>query len=1142
LVTLAAIGWVIVALLAVSWAGAAEPPEPPEYVRSFGPDGTEATEFAETGPVAVDQQSEVVYAADRSSGSLFKFDAEGHELAFGGSASYISGNEISGLEFEESRAAGRNQIAVDSASHVIYVTESYEEGSERKGRLRAFQSDGEEALFSAGPGAGTSEIAGFEGGLYGVAVDENGDIYVSEPAGAVRVFTATGEPITEFAVAEPDNLAVDGNGVVYVMSGDNAFSNQILRFTPSEIPVSSTTTYTSAAGPSAPEPNTLTVDPGTNDVFVAQIGFSKGISWYDEFGTLVAKFAGPGEPGEIGTSGGLAVDAGSGKLFVGNNTAGANRVEVFRPKVFPPGPPSIVSTSARDISSSAATLLAEINPNTLATTYRFEYGLADCSVSVCASVPVGGAEIGAGHVPVPVAQMITDLQPDTTYHYRVVAQNDEGTTEGPDRLFMTQSGDLGFQLADGRAWEMVSPPDKHGGRLVGSTWGLIQASANGDSIAFLSKGSIEAELEGSRSPEASTVLARRGAEGWRSRDISTPNDSIAPASNGDRGEYKLFDSELSRALLAPRSATPLSPEASERTPYLREEGEPAVFRPLVTGKEGYANVPDGTEFGGKDTEALGPVAIRGAGRDLSHVVIQSSIPLAEGAPPAPNEALYEWAGGDLALVSVLPDSEEGGEAVGALLGGKLSTRNAVSEDGSRVLWTARSTLGLYMRDTTSGESGRLDVKQAGAGGVKTPRPQFQGASADGTVIFFSDEQQLTEDASPSGSDLYRCVVPEGAVPPVCATLTDLSAVPGGGESGDVQELIPAFGEDGSRAYFVAEGVLDSAPNQNGENAEPGQPNLYLWQEGDGVRFAARLSEKDLRDWSYGDYLLSAAASPSGRYLAFESGRELTGYDNRDVQSGEAVQEAFVYDAVSDRLSCVSCIPTGARPHVGVLAVRTLVDPRGVWHDTRVGATLAEATAATVAGPSLYRPRGVLDNGRVFFNAVDPLVPGDSNGQWDVYQWEPAGVGDCGGSPDGASVSRSAGGCVSLISSGTAEGEAAFMDASASGDDAFFLTPARLSATDTDQELDLYDARVGGSPATVPPSSECSGEGCQPIASAPSETSPASASFNGPGNLHRRCVKGRHAARRHKASCAKRRHRHRTRRHRAKAHHGRRAHR
>jgi len=324
---------------------------------------------------------------------------------------------------------------------------------------------------------------------------------------------------------------------------------------------------------------------------------------------------------------------------------------------------------------------------------------------------------------------------------------------------------------------------------------------------------------------------------------------------------------------------------------------------------------------------------------------------------------------------------------------------------------------------------------------------------------------------------------------------------------------------------VARGVLDEAPNEAGDSAVSGEPNLYLWREGAGVRFIATLAEEDAAVWGVGSNpqasaaQLSAVASPSGRYLAFMSQRSLTEYDTRDATTGEAAQEVFRYDADADRLECASCNPTGARPQSvepptgGVTPA--LVNPWKLWAGLRAAAVLPQAVTVgdpTLKLPSLYRPRAVLDNGRIFFNAIDSLVPADSNGQWDVYQHEPLGMGDCSASSTGASVSRSAGGCVSLISSGTAEEEAAFFDASLTGDDAFFWTPARLSVIDEDSEVDIYDARVDGVVATLPVDSECLGEACQPPPHAPDDPTPASAAFQGPGNLRavgrKPCPKGK----------------------------------
>jgi Tfp pilus assembly protein PilW len=155
---------------------------------------------------------------------------------------------------------------------------------------------------------------------------------------------------------------------------------------------------------------------------------------------------------------------------------------------------------------------------------------------------------------------------------------------------------------------------------------------------------------------------------------------------------------------------------------------------------------------------------------------------------------------------------------------------------------------------------------------------------------------------------------------------------------------------------------------------------------------------------------------------------------------------------------------------------------------------------------------VLDNGRAYFNSVSPLVTGDSNGTWDVYQYEPFDLGSCDPSAGNGMVAATESGCVSLISSGTDGLPSVFMDASDSGDDVFFATFARLSALDTDTVVDVYDARVNGVEATPEQHSECAGEACQGRTAPPGDVVPNSSSFNGAGNLkskpHKHCRQGK----------------------------------
>jgi hypothetical protein len=150
----------------------------------------------------------------------------------------------------------------------------------------------------------------------------------------------------------------------------------------------------------------------------------------------------------------------------------------------------------------------------------------------------------------------------------------------------------------------------------------------------------------------------------------------------------------------------------------------------------------------------------------------------------------------------------------------------------------------------------------------------------------------------------------------------------------------------------------------------------------------------------------------------------------------------------------------------------------------------------------YRTRNLSDEGRLFFNAQDALVPLDTNSNEDVYQFEPAGVGSCTEATSSGSAQYVAAshGCVALISSGASNQESAFFDASRTGDDVFFLTTAPLSHRDIDTSYDLYDARVGGGESEPTALPACEGDACQSPAQPPSDATPGSLTFSGPGNL------------------------------------------
>ena len=129
--------------------------------------------------------------------------------------------------------------------------------------------------------------------------------------------------------------------------------------------------------------------------------------------------------------------------------------------------PTIVSESSEPAvppNAATRTLKAVINPNGKATTYRFEYGEGE---TYGLSTPSG--EIPAGTTPVAVSAALSGLHPATTYHFRVVAESEGGKfkSTGADATFTTSSAPSATSpaLLDGRGYELVSPPNKHGGYI-----------------------------------------------------------------------------------------------------------------------------------------------------------------------------------------------------------------------------------------------------------------------------------------------------------------------------------------------------------------------------------------------------------------------------------------------------------------------------------------------------------------------------------------------------------------------------------------------------------------------------------------------------------------------------------------------------
>ena len=527
-----------------------------------------------------------------------------------------------------------------------------------------------------------------------------------------------------------------------------------------------------------------------------------------------------------GGGSGLGVDAKTHEVLVAD--AAASRIDVYVPA--PPGPPAVEpdSVSAAHVTSGSAKLRAAIDPAGADTHYRFLYGTVECagSPSPCAGEAPAkpGTDIGEGFGSQPAAAEVNGLSAGTTYHFVVVAENENGSvqSEQEGKFTTSASSEAEAALPDGRAWELVSPADKRGVAIepIAHEGGLIQASASGGGLAFIADAPAgEEEPEGNRAPELSQLIAtRHSAAAWSTRNLTTPNQSAQGIKADDRREYQYFSSDLSLAAvfpvepLPPSSTTEPTPEGTLLAIYLRNTACPTHACSLPVA----ASPNPGLIF-------------EGASPDLQHLVVKSPVPLVAGAT---GSGLYEWSAseehageGHLRLVSILPNGEAATGAIGLGITGSVKyegPRHAISDDGSRMVWKARDTGGahLYMSELVQEEgktkvhTTQIDTPNEGVESKPVKRePVLMTASVKGDRVFFTDNQRLTEDASPeteAAGDLY---VFEGAKP-AGQRVTDLSPDANAGERAAVQGGVIGAGDDGSSVYFVANGAL-------AEGAKPG---------------------------------------------------------------------------------------------------------------------------------------------------------------------------------------------------------------------------------------------------------------------------------------------------------------------------------
>jgi hypothetical protein len=99
------------------------------------------------------------------------------------------------------------------------------------------------------------------------------------------------------------------------------------------------------------------------------------------------------------------------------------------------GGPGTNGSYTQSTTATTAQLQGGIYPNGSDTTYWWEYG-----TTTGYGQQTAGVDIGSGNAPVSVTDSLQALQPGTTYHYRLVAQNSLGTEYGYDFTLSTAGG------------------------------------------------------------------------------------------------------------------------------------------------------------------------------------------------------------------------------------------------------------------------------------------------------------------------------------------------------------------------------------------------------------------------------------------------------------------------------------------------------------------------------------------------------------------------------------------------------------------------------------------------------------------------------------------------------------------------------
>jgi hypothetical protein len=948
----------------------------------------------------------------------------------------------------------------------------------------------------------------------------------------------------QFASNQPADAALDSSGAIYAVESTASSANKrrVHKFTPQVGPPallpSAFNDPLLSATSAAAAPQFLALGPDDH-LFVDKLFESQHrVLELDPAGNLLDTHL---VGSAIASVNDIELDSGAGvlrgRLYVASGTSAGDqqiRVYIDKPTLLP-----IVATGDANPGSESylMELAGEVNPNNFKVTgCRFEYGITvEYGTSVaCNEDP---ASLGEGTSPVSVSAQTEPLEPNTTYHYRLVASNLGGDGTGEDRTFTTsnfslpndcpnaairaEQGVAALLLPDCMALEMVSPPVKSGAPAFRPS-----VSADGSRVSFVSRAALGDDPPGMFALAGALYVASRGGFGWSS-EMTLP-DLEPRLADQWRGSDR-------RPSFTPDFSRWFGFGATEQQLWQ------AIGRPYEAGVDGFFSPLSSPltplSFFGKARAVVQGARFESASADHTHLYFTSGedatyLP-GDPTPQAELSNVYLARGADV-MPELLQRDRNGkiwGGSCGARLGGislvgaesapsGLRNQGAVSADGFRTYLSARAAqpssgdcdeenkLRILERFETPTGPQIVPLFASECSRPALPDPPgpcaaddgddlYQGASVDQSKVYFTTSRQLADsDLDGSGEECSLSTAVSGCDlylydrdRPAGHRLTQVSKgedVPGQHEAGkeaSVYDGITAVSGDGTHVYYVATGVLTDDVNPEGQSAQAGQPNLYLWDlQGEETSFLGVLDPEDgistveggtglwggEGTWRNGAYPVPARdgdeeapeSGGDGHVLVFESLAPLT--DN-DADGGGL--DVYRYESDAQALECLSCAPgsNGSEPDEAPFDVQ----PHGAHGEDvhPAGTDVAETL------------RWVSEDGEIVgFITSQPLVPGDVNAAGDFYLWTRGALARLPGGPPAFGA-----------------GEAAGPFLAHDGSTVAFATATPLLPKDGDTTADVYVARVAGgypNPVALDPCKP--GESCQPP-SPPSPPAPQAAS-------------------------------------------------